>query len=187
MLAVLTLSSPRARQATDAAWLHQRDQKVAELSQQVDALEQELATVSEDYRTSLHAASEQEVVAALPAQAGLVDVLEYTHFSPARGHNGPTREQRLVAFVLRPGQGQGGEEIERVEMGPSAPVAEAVERWSRTTDARAGEAAGAELRRLIWLPLSPHLAGVNLLLVSPDGPLRRFPLGALPGRNRVIT
>ena len=61
-------------------------------------------------------------------------------------------------------------------------MADAVEQWGRTHGAgEAGHAAGAELRKLVWQPLSPHLAGVNLVLFSPDGPLSHMPLGALPG------
>ena len=37
------------------------------------------------------------------------------------------------------------------------------------------------LRSLVWNKLEPHLAGVETLLISPDGPLCRFPLAALPG------
>src|SRR5205823_2323949 len=40
---------------------------------------------------------------------------------------------------------------------------------------------GAELRKRLWEPLAQHLDGVQVVLVSPDGPLNGLPLAALPG------
>jgi CHAT domain-containing protein/tetratricopeptide (TPR) repeat protein len=180
-LATMILSTPNARQSADTAWLRQRDQKTTELSQRVETLQQELATVSQAYRTSLRAAGVKEVIEALPAQAALVDVLQYMHYSPPPQHRGPmTAERRLVAFVLR--QGQGNQDVERVELGPAAAIDQSVEQWRRTLGTgAAGRAAGMELRQLVWEPLTSQLAGVTLVLFSPDGPLSRFPLEALPG------
>src|SRR5439155_23338443 len=49
----------------------------------------------------------------------------------------------------------------------------------------AGAAARAELRKLIWQPLidgaNEQMRGATTVLLSPEGPLCRFPLGALPG------
>ena len=41
----------------------------------------------------------------------------------------------------------------------------------------------ATIKKLIWEPLEQHLEGVELVAVSPDGPLAKFPLAALPGKK----
>ena len=53
---------------------------------------------------------------------------------------------------------------------------------------RAGRAAdkadpGADLRRLVWDKLQPHLQGAKTILISPDGVTARFPWPALPGEK----
>ena len=78
--------------------------------------------------------------------------------------------------------------IARVDLGPLAPVREAIDAWRpilrREQPAPQDEPGGpaAQLRRLVWSPLKEHLAGVATVLVSPDGPLGLVPLGALPGQ-----
>src|SRR5262249_28242844 len=117
----------------------------------------------------------------LPAGTALIDLLEYGRCSPPPGGKGKWQhERRLAAFVLRPSAA-----VARVELGPSAPIAEAVEQWRGTwgpgepPDPRSDPA--ATLRRLVWEPLEPYLKDVRTVLVSPDGALLRFPLAALPG------
>ena len=74
----------------------------------------------------------------------------------------------------------------RVELGPIAPIETAIDVWRTTIATRRRPVAGSEdpaatLRQRVWEPLEPHLRGVTMLLVSPDGVLNRLPLGALPG------
>jgi CHAT domain-containing protein len=52
--------------------------------------------------------------------------------------------------------------------------------WGSGTE---GIAAAATLREKLWVPLEPSLAGVKLVLVSPDGALGKLPLVALPGKD----
>ena len=60
----------------------------------------------------------EQLQAALPRDAALIDVLEYTHFSPPPERKGELKsERRLVAFVVRPDR-----PIARVELGPLAPI-----------------------------------------------------------------
>jgi hypothetical protein len=40
---------------------------------------------------------------------------------------------------------------------------------------------GVKLRKLVWEPLETSLADAETVLISPDGPLCRFPFAALPG------
>ena len=43
---------------------------------------------------------------------------------------------------------------------------------------------GVELRKRLWEPLAKHLEGVQVVLVSPDGPLHGLPWAALPGSKQ---
>jgi CHAT domain-containing protein len=43
--------------------------------------------------------------------------------------------------------------------------------------------AGQNLRRSVWEKLTPHLGDAKTVLISPDGPLCRFPFAALPGKT----
>ena len=69
--------------------------------------------------------------------------------------------------------------IERVELGPTKPIGELVDRWRQSYS----QADGAEFRKLVWEPLEDKLAAATTVLVSPDGALDRFPLAALPGKK----
>ncbi|MBV8076029.1 MAG: CHAT domain-containing protein [Planctomycetaceae bacterium] len=126
----------------------------------------------------------EQLQAALPCDVALIDVLEYTHLSPPPERKGELkRERRLIAFVIRADR-----PIARVELGPLKPVQEAIDAWRpilrleqpAPRDEQDGPA--ARLRRLVWNPLEPHLAGVATVLVSPDGALGLVPLEALPGK-----
>ncbi len=90
-----------------------------------------------------------------------------------------TTQRRLAAFVVRPGR-----EVGWFDMGPAAPVTEAIDLW-RESKGRASEAAsaGEQLREMVWQPLLAALGDAKTILVSPDGALGRFPLAALPGRE----
>src|SRR5262249_28413177 len=42
----------------------------------------------------------------------------------------------------------------------------------------------AEIKQLVWEPLQKELEGIEHVIVSPDGPLGKFPLVALPGAQK---
>ena len=86
--------------------------------------------------------------------------------------------------------------------GPFEPIEQAIADWrvalgadpapAKPTASQAASPAPAprdrqelanQVRRLVWLPLEPHLEGVHTVLVSPDGALGRLPLAALPGQK----
>ena len=136
--------------------------------------------------------------AVLPDGVVLVDLLEYTDFTPPPA--GKVRwnvERRLAAFVVRRGR-----PIERLDLGPIKPIEQAIAAWRVALGAdpapakpTAGQAASPALaprdrqdlanqvRRLVWQPLEPHLQRVQTVLVSPDGALGQLPWAALPGQK----
>lgn len=124
------------------------------------------------------------VRAALPADACLIDFVEYLHPGPPLpGGQGPKAEVRLLAFVVRPG----AEPVRLVELGPVERVEKLVLDWrARHADpkgAPAGPDPAAELRKVVWEPLQGLIGQPKVVLVSPTGPLTLLPFAALPGRN----
>jgi CHAT domain-containing protein len=179
-LSNLAFSVPDPKQRE--SWQRQ----TAELSDRKETLERDLATKSAAFRQqqALLQLTSDDVRKALPQKAALIDVLEYSQFSPPAGGKGElSGERRLVAFVVRHDQ-----PIVQVDMGPAAPIVETMAFWldrinkgSATDSGR--DRSAVELRALVWQKLEPHLGGIDTVLVSPDGELGRLPFGALPGKK----
>ena len=151
------------------------------LVDQKNQIESDLARKAAGFGRRLETARRTvtDVQTALPDDTALIDFVEYTHYTPPSSGKGPrSRERRLLAFVVcraRP--------VVRLDLGPSQPIAEAVDGWRKNFGlVDTVQAFGNQLRRLIWDPVEPHISGVKTVLVSPDGPLSRFPLTALPGK-----
>ena len=152
----------------------------ATLEAEHERLEKALAVKSVSFRESLEQRRVQpeDLVAMLQAQdqpTALVDVLEYRYLP--RKSKGEQVEQRIVAFIVR-----GDRPVVRVELGSAAMIAKQVDQWRESFGRKtADHDPGAELRKRVWLPLEPHLQGIETVLISPDGPLAQLPWGALPG------
>ena len=86
-----------------------------------------------------------------------------------------------AAFVLTGGACQGPV---RVELGPAAPVDDAIVRWrkgvTRGTGAEAVQRRGEQLRAAVWDPVQSVLGPRNRVRLVPDGLLSRLPFSALP-------
>jgi CHAT domain-containing protein len=182
-LAALALAAP------DPEHSAARARTIRELTVEKERLERSLAGGATDplratpREQMLRPLTPAQVQRALPADAALVDFLEYDHYSPSFGQQYFWRRERaLVAFVVR------RDALVRVDLGPAQPVREALERWREALQRRfrtEGDARlGAAVRRLVWRPLEPHLRGARLVLVSPDGLLTRVPFAALPGSRK---
>jgi CHAT domain-containing protein len=171
--------SPNPKQA--ARWR----EKVSQLASEKERLEVELSARSALYRQANRQVSLEEIQRALPADAALVDVLEYTQFTPGEkkgDRKSATRwnvEQRFMAFVVRHDR-----PVVRVNLGPAKPTSEAIDHWREGygMSPRAA-AAGKFLREKIWEPIEAQLGGAKIVLVSPDTCLARMPFTALPGKK----
>jgi CHAT domain-containing protein/tetratricopeptide (TPR) repeat protein len=181
-LATLALASPPLGKTFSTENLKARQAKLAEASQEVEGLKQQLAFRSQAFRRA--DASDRltpaTLAASLPDGAVLVDFFEYRHRTLPSARKGRKHfEQRLLAFVIQPAG-----KVERAELGAIEPVRAAVDEWRKSFgQGPAGQQSGARLRQLVWAPLERKVQNPRLLLVSPDGPLGRFPLGALPGKK----
>jgi len=159
--------------------------RIAELTSRKEHLEGELAGRSAAFRARQAGkrVEPEQLQAILPRGVALIDLLEYFHSSPPLGGKGErTGEPRMVAFVVRPDRPG----VVIVPIGPTQTLAEWIDRWrvsygAGKTPPAGGIDPGVELRRRLWEPLAKHLEGVQVVLVSSDGPLHGLPWAALPG------
>ena len=166
--------------------------QLAELTQAKEHLERELAAAVPPFRRSLEArlSSHVQLIEKLPPGTVFVDVLAYTLFEHAPNPRAKKITDSYVAFVLRPGK-----PVVRVELGPVAPIDDAIEQWRRSLIGAARphsagkrrlpqESPGRRLRKLVWEPLEQVLpARAQVVFVCPDGKLTYLPWTALPGRT----
>ena len=148
-LASLSRAAPNGDD-NQASWHKQ----VADLTAEKERLEAELSDKSAAYRQAVKEVTLDDLLAALPQDAVLVDYLEYLH-TPAPSENKPAqyRQRRLAAFVVRHAETPAGQ-VTLIDLGPAAAVGAAIDRWRKTFGMDAvGMAAGIELRRAVWEPV----------------------------------
>jgi len=169
------LPSPAQRDA----WLRHLDQ----LRNDREQLEADLARAAKGF-PALHRSplSLNQVRMALPRHAVLIDfVARSTWIQPKERTGKEEFKSHLLAFVVQPDR----YEIRLLDLGGLAPIEQLVEAWRqalRSNDGKALNVAATQLHRLLWQPLQPHLGEAKVVLISPDGPLARFPFAALPGK-----
>ena len=144
------------------------------------------------------------VQAALPARSALLSFYRYDRITfpdrPRASTPSPQEPEssrfapRLstvpfyVAFVLRPGVS----DPQIVSLGDAAAIDDLVEEWRKEGFAGLGadgssaaserklRQLGTQVRRRLWEPLAPHLAGAERVFIVPDGLVNLIPLSALP-------
>jgi CHAT domain-containing protein len=121
-----------------------------------------------------------ELLKALPRDSVFVDFVAYTAWIPPKERTGKEQwASHLLAFLIR-----SDGEVRRLELGGLQPVEQLIQAWRQAAlqnNTVALTAAADELRRRLWQPLQEQLGRPGLVLISPDGPLARFPFAALPG------
>jgi CHAT domain-containing protein len=156
--------------------------EVEQLTSVKTRIEEDLSARSEAFRRGQlrRQVSSKQIREALDDDVLLIDLVEYEDFDPKvqpdlRG------QPRVAAFLIRRSA-----PVTRLDLGPKAPIADAVRDWRFTLGAGpSGESAAARLRALLWTKeLEQHLKDVQVVLISPDGPLAGIPFGALPDRER---
>ncbi|MCP5152992.1 MAG: CHAT domain-containing protein [Ectothiorhodospiraceae bacterium] len=148
--------------------------------------EEERLEAAVSYRGALHGAAIgtvalDDVQAALPADAVLVDILAHRRFDPVRDGGAESwHEERYAAMVLKPDGDPAWHDL-----GPVEAIDAQAERWRRrlvitrisasdreTTTAR-------ELHDAVVAPLLEAIGDASTWLVSPDRGLTTAPLGLL--------
>ncbi|MBA4190360.1 MAG: hypothetical protein C0467_20425 [Planctomycetaceae bacterium] len=143
--------------------------QLKQLVDEREALEEKLASQSKDfakYRES-RALKVTDIQKLLPTDAVLIDFLAF--------------DGSIAAFIIK------SKSIARVDLkASSSEIAEMVKDFRSETSLKRtrpvqGEGDKSVLREAVWDPLVPHLEGVNLVLICPDGPLCQLPFAALRG------
>ena len=166
-IAVLAYRKP------DFAGAPARAAELRQLTEQREAAEQELASISAEWaaerRTEVAGAS--EICEALPPATGLADFMVYKRDG----------SHAYVAFVVVAPEC----EVHRIELGPTADVDEAILGWrAALADLDATtfriDGRGRRVTEAVWEPIRESLAGAERVIVVPDGRLSATPFGALP-------
>jgi CHAT domain-containing protein/Tfp pilus assembly protein PilF len=162
-----------------------RRERAAAIEQAIEQVEAELSRQSAAFRAEQAEArtGAADVCAALPTDTVLLDFFRYHRYSPHQGNQPGKWTDSYTVFLLRGGQcGQ----VQRVELGPAAPIDAAAHAFRQAvaegaTDAGLRPKAKA-LGEVILPPIVRQaLAGASLVLVAPDGPVALVPFGLLPG------
>ena len=184
-LAALVLSVP------DPAQKIGRDKLIEDLSAQKDRLEGDLTALGGS-STKHRVVTLKEVQAAVPSGAVLVDDYEYRDVVADPNSTDRGYLLRLTAFIV-----QADQEILQVDLGPTAFIQEAADKWRQAVMRGGGGVSRGltllpqkktsdpepqvELRRLLWRPIEERLDPKAIVLLSPDSVVSNIPFAALPG------
>ncbi len=178
---VLAATTPEQREA--------RRKRLAELNERKEALELGLAKASREFRQSQETrkATPADLMNSIGQRCAVVEFLAtYVYDPPAKGKT-PSASWRYEAFVLRSSKNQQVRPIAWVSLGERNLIDQAVVAWR--AGIVEGRPSGARippeqtLRKFLWEPLEPHLAGCKAVYIVPDGMLNFLPWAALPGRS----
>ena len=152
------------------------------LSEHVEDLQAKLAKVSGQFaeQRAQQKRTSAELRQALPADAALVDLIEYDYFGwTDKNKDKPVQQRHIAAFLVRRDQ-----PVAWIDLGLSADIDSAVETWRNAFGlGEQAQQAAATLRQNVWQPLEASLTGASTVLISPDGELAKFPWIALPGKT----
>ncbi|MFI5455305.1 MAG: tetratricopeptide repeat protein [Isosphaerales bacterium] len=164
---------------------HDHPERLARLQQltvEKERLERRLAEAIPDFarHQALERSPHTKLVEVLPEHTVVLDVVSYTHFEQdpqIKGKRGERRTPSYIGFVLAKGR-----PIRAVDLGPAAPIDEAVATWREAIKGRKASPAAEIIRRLVWEPLARHFAPETTTVVfALDGHLTAVPWAALPG------
>jgi CHAT domain-containing protein/tetratricopeptide (TPR) repeat protein len=151
-----------------------RDRRLAEVSDELEKLERELARQLPELERHrrLAALGPADLSNRLAAGSAFIDVAR-----SADREKGKRAETCYQAFILAPGRA-----VRRVDLGPAAVVDKAVTSWRRSLDRNEASLAPQKLKERVWDRLAAELPdGTKVVYLCPEGDLARLPWGALPG------
>jgi CHAT domain-containing protein len=144
------------------------------------SIEAELNARSSAHREAKRVVSLEEVQAAIPEGAALLELMRYEPFDPGAAQRGPKRPPgqppRYAAYALR----RRGE-VASTDLGEASVIDAAVASLRRdlSDPARDPRRSAERLEAALMRPLRALLGGARWVLVSPDGALAMAPFGAL--------
>ncbi|MEB3291352.1 MAG: CHAT domain-containing protein, partial [Leptolyngbya sp.] len=153
------------------------------LRQEVNRLENELSRRSAAFGLETAPVEIEAVQALIPADAALVELVQYRPFDPRAG--GSWSNPRYAAYILH-----NSGDPKWVDLGDAATIDRALQQFLDVL--RCGETIGTPcydaadiqpvaqaVEDLVFAPLRPKLGNATHLLLSPDGQLNLLPFAAL--------
>ncbi|MEO5362746.1 MAG: tetratricopeptide repeat protein [Magnetococcus sp. DMHC-8] len=165
-LAALTLSGPTEETKDNHM------QAIHELEKSVDTLQMELGQASRRFRQSAQQITVEQLTAALPKDAVLIDFLAFSDGD----------QKKLLAGSLR---NEGGKPVYTLISYPDLKkVQDAIVRYRGAIQEEGLEEEelhkiGQEVYDLVWAPLVPSFAGRKVIYVVPDDMLNILPFNAM--------
>ena len=171
-LATLVLAVPQPEQ------VEARQQRMGQLNQHKEDLEQELARLSEPFRRELEVQKTglADLQRELNEQQALVHLILGWDYIPETKKHIPI----LDAFILR------RDSLDWVQIPHSDSILELASTWRIALisgDSDVADKLGVKLREQLWQPIEEKLQGVETLYFVLDGELSFLPYAALPGRE----
>jgi CHAT domain-containing protein/tetratricopeptide (TPR) repeat protein len=121
-----------------------------------------------------------KLVEALPEHLVVLDLVSFTRIEQdpqVKGRKGERLTPSYIGFVLAKGR-----PVRAVDLGPVAPIDEAVMTWREAIARRQASPAADTIRRLVWEPLARHFApDTTTVVFALDGRLTAVPWTALAG------
>ena len=155
-------------------------ESVEKLRREVNDLEKAAASGGAALRSWVAPIQIEDLQSKIPADAALVELVEYQDFDPSRISADRARGiTRLAAFVLR-----STGDPRRISLGEVAAINASVRAFREAlVDTEVSQKKLRERARDLYdrlaAPLEPHLEGIQTLLVAPDGAVALVPFGAL--------
>jgi len=149
--------------------------ELAQLEGKAEAIEEQLARLSAEFRAETTPISIVAVQEQIPNDTALVEFVRYTTFDPKNvsGHWG---DDYYAAYVLT----QTGE-AKAVDLGRAAPIDQLVTQFKTALSTQSARATtiARQLDQKLMAPLRPYLSNQAHLLLSPDSQLNLIPFDAL--------
>ncbi len=164
---------------------HEQPERLARLQQLTadkERLERQLAAAIPEFgcRQALERSPHTKLVEALPEHTVVLDLAYYVRIEEdpqIQGEKGERFTPSYIGFVLAKGR-----QVHAVDLGPAAPIDEAVGIWRSAIKERQASPAARTLRRLVWEPLARQFAPeTTTVVLALDGHLTAVPWAALPG------
>lgn len=175
---LMAKQSQLSRLATAEPEEQSRDETAAKIKQATEEVEQIQSTISArsaEFRAQTLPVTLNEVRAALPPNAVLV---EFARYEPEDARTKKKAAPRYLAYVL-PKEG----ELQWVELGAVAQIDAAVQVFRKTLIKQQGTAshrpAARALDKLVMQPVRPLLGKARHIFVAPEGSLNLVPFATL--------
>ena len=165
--------------ATPSGELDDWKKRITNLTTDKERLEAQLSRDSATFRSAMQQITPEQIQAAIPPDAVLIDFLQFSRSRPAEKKGQWDYTTSLLAVIVKH---NGDPQL--IELGAIAPLSVAIDTWRQTFGVSPqGKQAGLAIRQQIWKPLLKHIADAKTVLVSTDGVVGRLPLAALPGKE----